>query len=125
MLNKKIQPYFFILLSTYSSMSVASNPNLHAVCKANNGSIVTGYISQAGLSHGRDNTWPALHIKFHDINGNYKYYFFTGGKNGKSDGLLQSLYNLTSQARYLREKVDLCVSADDENEILGIENYPI
>lgn len=106
-------------------MSVASNPNLRDVCKANNGTIVTGYISQAGLSHGKDNAWPALHIKFYDANGNNKYYFFTEGQNGKEDGLFQALYNLASQSRYLREKVDLCVSADDRNEILGIENYPL
>lgn len=125
MLNKTITTLFFILLSTCSSVSIASNPSLRDVCKANNGIIVTGYIAQAGLSHGKDNTWPALHIKFHDTNGVDSYYFFTEGKNGRGDGLLQSFYNLTSQSRYLREKVDLCISADDKNEILGIENYPL
>lgn len=125
MLNKKMTTLFLILLSTYSSMSIASNPRLHDVCKANTGTIVTGYISQAGLSHGKDNAWPALHIRFSNVNGSSKYYFFTEGKAGKDDGLLQSLYNLASQSRYLREKVDLCVSAADPSEILGIENYPI
>lgn len=125
MLNKKIKIVSFILLSMYSSIPFASNPSLRDVCEANDGRIVTGYISQAGLSHGRDNTWPALHIKFKDTNGANHYYFFTEGKDGRGDGLLQSFYNLASQSRYLREKVDLCVSADDKNEILGIENYPL
>lgn len=125
MLNKKIKIVFLMLLPMCSSISFASNTNLHDVCEANDGEIVTGYISQAGLSHGKDNTWPALHIKFKDINRVEHYYFFTEGKNGRGDGLLQSFYNLTSQSRYLHEKVDLCVSADDKNEILGIENYPL
>ena len=125
MLNKEIKIVFFILLLLCSSISFASNSNLHDVCEANTGRIVTGYIYQAGLSHGKDNTWPALHIKFKGANGIDHYYFFTEGINGRGDGLLQSLYNLASQSRYLREKVDLCISAGDKNEILGIENYPL
>lgn len=113
----------FIIIMMMPIMANASNVNLHQICYANNGVIRTGFITQAGISHAKDNTWTTLHIKM-NINGSDAYYFSTSGANGRGDGFITNMFNIASQSRLFKDQADVCVSPNDQSEILGIENYP-
>ncbi|HAU5528428.1 TPA: hypothetical protein JD250_14120 [Proteus mirabilis] len=119
---------FSFISGANATNKVPSNPSLEKVCAANKGTKVTGVVVQFGASHGNDNAWPVVHVLLQPQGTTEKskriYYFSSSGRIGNPDGYSENLLSIASQSRFFKEKVDVCVSKEDPNEIIGMENYP-